>query len=96
MEMSRLLKVDNKVVRLMKSHVSPEYGYKTVLTNSVFDYVDLWLKSHSGKKYEESSFLWKQAKNFYEASTLLPIDAKPLTAYYCIMNATKADRKSVV
>ena len=74
----------------MKPHVSPEYNYRTVLTNSTFDYVDLWLKSHSGKKYDEAAFLWKQAKNFFEASGVLPIEAKPLTAYYCIMNATKA------
>ena len=85
-----LLKVENKTIKLMKPHIAPQYGYRTVLSNSAFEYVSLWLKSQSGKKFKDASFLWKQAKYFYEASLKLPIEAKPLTAYYCIMNATKA------
>lgn len=84
------LKIDNKIIKLMKPHISPEYGYRTVLTNSVFDYVDLWLKSQCGDNYQQAYFLWKQARYFYEASEKLPIEARPLTAYYCILNATKA------
>ena len=74
----------------MKAHISPEYEYRTVLSNSSFDYVELWLKSHGEVKYQKALFYWRQAKDFYNASEVLPIESKPLTAYYCIMNATKA------
>ena len=89
-EIDMLLKVENKTIKLMKPHIAPQYGYRTVLSNSTFEYVSLWLRSQTGKKYKDASFLWKQAKYFYEASLKLPIEAKPLTAYYSIMNATKA------
>lgn len=84
------LKINNRKVRLLKSHKSADYEYKTVLSYSSFKYVELWLRSQKGKKYENALFYWKQAYTFERASEKLPIEAKPLTAYYCIMNATKA------
>lgn len=74
----------------MKAHVRPQYEYKTVLTNSAFDYVELWLKGNGEQKYQKALFYWNQARSFYAASESLPLESKPLTAYYCIMNATKA------
>ena len=84
------LKINNRKVRLLKSHKSADYEYKTVLSNSSFKYVELWLRSQKGEKFEKALFYWRQAYTFERASEKLPIEAKPLTAYYCIMNATKA------
>ena len=50
------LKVENKTIKLMKPHIAPQYGYRTVLSNSSFEYVSLWLKSQSGKKFKDASF----------------------------------------
>ena len=87
---SMSIEINNKELRLMKAHLSPNYKSKTVLSNSAFEYVDLWLRSQPGTKYQEASFYWKQAHNFYDASFVLPIEAKPLTSYYSCMNAAKA------
>lgn len=84
------LKLNNRKVRLLKAHKSANYEYKTVLSHSSFKYVELWLRSQKGLNYEKALFYWKQAYYFEMASEKLPIEAKPLTAYYCIMNATKA------
>lgn len=35
-------------------------------------------------------FFWRQAHSFYLASQVLPDNSKPLTSYYCILNAAKA------
>lgn len=50
------IEINNKELRLMKAHVSANYKSKTVLSNSAFDYVDLWLKSQPGDKYREAGF----------------------------------------
>ena len=84
------LKIGNRTIKLMKAHISPEYEYRTVLSNSSFDYVELWLKSQGATKYQNALFYWQQARDFYNASEVLPIESKPLTSYYSIMNATKA------
>ena len=84
------LKIRNRIVHLLKSHNSADYEYRTVLSNSSFEYVELWLRSQKGQNFESALFYWKQAHHFKLASESLPIEAKPLTAYYCIMNATKA------
>lgn len=74
----------------MKPVTSAEYQGKTVLTDSAWEYVELWLKRLSSKEAKESLFYWQQAKHFFEASECLPQNSKPLTAYYCCLNATKA------
>lgn len=48
------------------------------------------VEKSKGDKYKEALFYWNQSRIFYNASLELPIDAKPLTSYYSIMNATKA------
>lgn len=73
----------------MKAYLTPNYKQRTILTNSVFDFVELWLTSRKDKK-TDALFYWRQAKNFYIATENLNIEAKPLTAYYCCLNAAKA------
>lgn len=87
-----VIKRNNRSIGLLKSHQNPDYLSRTILSDSVFDYVELWLSNHSSKQtsYSKALFYWKQSKYFYEASIKLPIDAQPLTAYYSCLNATKA------
>ncbi len=82
--------ISNKPCILMKSATSAKYGSKTVLTDSCWEYVSLYLKRQSVAGASEALFYWEQAHSFYLASVNLPDSAKPLTSYYCILNATKA------
>ncbi|CAM2005666.1 YaaC family protein [Acanthopleuribacter pedis] len=66
---------------------APVFNDKTVLVNSTWDYVDLWLRRRRNK---EAIFFWNQARSFFEATKTLNKSAAPLTAYYCFLNATKA------
>ena len=74
----------------MKPTTNADYNSKTILTNSVWEYVELWLKRHSGVDVENALFYWQQAKYFFDASQNLPMNSKPLTSYYCCLNASKA------
>lgn len=85
-----VLKIGNRPIKLMKAHSKPDFNCRTVLSNSSYEYVELWLRNQKGDKYKEALFYWNQSRIFYNASLELPIDAKPLTSYYSIMNATKA------
>ena len=84
------IQINGKVITLMKPYTKANYGSKTVLTDSTFEYVELWLKRQSKTKAKEALFYWQQSQSFYKASQVLPIESKPLTAYYCCMNAAKA------
>lgn len=84
------LVINSKTIRLMKPVTSADYEGKTVLTNSAWEYVELWLKRQNNTKAKRALYYWNQAKNFYNASECLPIESRPLTAYYCCLNATKA------
>lgn len=74
----------------MKPVTSADYAAKTVLTNNSWDYVELWLKRKSSVKADRALFYWHQAKNFFDASECLSVESRPLTSYYCCLNATKA------
>lgn len=63
---------------------------KTVLINSAWEYVELWLRRQGSSRLLKMFFFWKQAKSFFNASENLPIESKPLTSYYCCMNAAKS------
>lgn len=65
----------------------PHFNEKTILVTSTWDYVDLWLKRNHQNK---AQFFWQQAQHFYHATSALPKNSSPLTAYYCMLNATKA------
>lgn len=65
----------------------PTFDAPTVIVSDQFDYVELWLKRNSSL---ESVLYWKQAENFYKASSILPDGSKAITSYYCMLNAAKA------
>jgi len=73
----------------MKPITNADYNGKTVLTDSAWEYVELWLKRQPIQQVKEALFFWQQAKYFYSASECLPRNSKPLTSYYCCLNATK-------
>ena len=77
----------SKDICIRKPKIEPEFTSKTVLTNSTWQYVKIYLKS---KGQDDALFYWEQARNFYESTKTLSLISKPLTAYYCFLNATKA------
>ena len=83
----RDIKHKSKTLTVHKAVTEPHFSEKTVLVNSTWDYVDLWLK-RAGKY--EARFYWNQAHSFFDATESLPKTSAPLTAYYCFLNATKA------
>lgn len=85
----QFLNLGGRDLHLMKAYLAPNYQQRTILTNSAFDFVELWLSSRKEKK-PDALFYWRQAKNFFLATENLDIEAKPLTAYYCCLNAAKA------
>ena len=85
-----ILSINSKNIGLMKSVRNPDYTSKTILTNSPWEFVELWLRRQTGERAKRALFFWIQAKHFYLASTKLPVESKPLTSYYCCLNASKA------
>ena len=89
---------DNVPQYLRKAYVDPDVRSHTVLTDTVFEYVEFFfkenkriLKNSAGKKLSVDYMLfWQQAANFYDAAKRLPIESAPLVMYYCMLNATKA------
>lgn len=81
------IKYKNKIVEIRKPKKTPDLSSKTVLTDSTWQYVEIYLRS---KDQSDALFYWEQARNFYEATKSLSLISKPLTAYYCFLNATKA------
>lgn len=79
--------VSKKKVRPHKAFISPEFNKPTVLVSNHFDYVELWLRK---EKSTTALAYWGQARNFYDSTLSIPIESKPLTAYYSMMNAAKA------
>ena len=94
----REIKRNNLVFRLRKASRDPAMKGRIVLTDDLFTYVDFFYKQNprrmnSGEgSYGEYRYLfyWEQARHFYNASKNLPIEAAPLTMYYCILNAVKS------
>lgn len=82
--------ISSKPCELMKSICNPKYGSKTILTDSCWEYVSLFLTRQSTSGASDALFYWEQAHSFYLASESLPDSARPLTSYYCILNAAKA------
>jgi hypothetical protein len=85
------IKVKTKEISLRKSQIEPSFTNKTVLTDSTWHYVELFLqRSTSTNKGKEALNYWNQASNFFKATQNLDLLSKPLTTYYCFLNATKA------
>lgn len=85
--MIKPIKIKGKIITPQKSIISPILGSKNVLTNSRWEFVELWLKK---EKLEDSLYYWKQSKEFNKAAKDLNIQSSPLLHYYSFMNATKA------
>lgn len=76
----------SKRIHPHKAYVAPIFNEPTILVQDHFDYVSLWLKRNRNRHAE---LYWNQARNFYKATEEIPRESKPLTAYYCMMNAAK-------
>lgn len=81
------IKINGKLITLQKAIDKPLFGSRNVLTNSRWEFVELWLKK---EKKTEALFYWTQAKEFNKAALGLSIQASPLLHYYSFMNAAKA------
>lgn len=81
------IKIDNQEISIRKTIINPKFSNKTVLTDSTWNYVEIFLKD---KKEKEALTYWHQAENFFKATENLDMISKPLTSYYCFLNATKA------
>jgi YaaC-like Protein len=85
--MVAVVRLDGRDLKLHKATVGPSLGAKTVLTNSPWEFVSLWLQRES---QDDALFYWNQAREFHRASSSVAIQSAPLLHYYSFMNATKA------
>jgi hypothetical protein len=74
---------------LQRAIKNPKYGHKVVLTDSKWEYISMQLKRQKDSGHN-ALFYWHQSEEFFKATLLLPVYSKPLTSYYCFLNATKA------
>jgi hypothetical protein len=81
------LPLNGRRVKPHKCVISPLLGTRTVLTNSPWGFVALWLKR---ERKNDALFFWNQAQEFHTASEGMSLESAPLLHYYCFMNATKA------
>ncbi len=81
------IKIKSRIAKPHKASASPDLSSRNVLTNSPWDFVELWLKK---EKKKEALFYWNQAREFHTASNGLPRQSSPLLHYYSFMNAVKA------
>lgn len=81
------VRINGRDLRPHKAVVTPLMGARTVLTNSPWGFVSLWLKR---ERKENALLFWNQAREFHTASTGMSIQSSPLLLYYCFMNAAKA------
>lgn len=88
--MQKVIVHKSKELSLLKPYTQADYSSKTVLTDSCWEYVELWFKRQKEEKAKEALFYWQQAKNLYNSSDCVPKNVKPLTSYYCCLNAVKA------
>ena len=88
--MQKTITLNSKEITLLKPLTSADYDGKTILTDSAWEYVELWLMRQKDSQSKDALFFWRQAKHFFLASECLPQNSKPLTSYYCCLNATKA------
>ncbi|PSV92416.1 YaaC family protein [Photobacterium iliopiscarium] len=81
------VKYKGREIVVRKPKIVADLPSKVVLTDSTWQFVEIYLRS---KKQDDALFYWEQARNFYESTKTLSLVSKPLTAYYCFLNATKA------
>ncbi len=81
------LRINGRDAGPHKATVHPTLGARTVLTNSHWEYVALWLRR---EQKDQALFYWQQAQIFAHAAEGMPVSSAPLLRYYSFMNATKA------
>jgi len=81
------LRINDRDVGPHKATMSPNLCARTVLTNSHWEYVSLWLRR---ERKSSALFYWQQAQTFAQAAEGMPVASAPLLLYYSYMNATKA------
>lgn len=85
--MPQPVRLNGRDLKPHKATLGATLGARTVLTNSPWDFVALWLKR---EHKDTASFYWQQARIFADASKGMPIQSAPLLHYYSFMNAVKA------
>src|SRR5258706_16062598 len=88
--MPPLIPVRSNEGRILKPHkaiLSAQFDARTVLTNSPWEFVSLWLKRQDQRN---ALILWNQAREFHDVSLGLSLQSAPLLHYYSFMNAAKA------
>lgn len=81
------IRKSNNEISIKRASIAPSFDNKTVLTDSTWRYVHIYLKEHGN---EDAVFYWEQAQNFCKATEQLSLTSAPLTSYYTFLNATKA------
>lgn len=80
------IRLKGKVCRPHKSAIAPILDSRTVLTDSHWQFVELWL---TREKQVDALLYWRQAREFHAAARGLSAQASPLPLYYCYLNAAK-------
>lgn len=81
------VRLNGRELRPHKAAISPILGAQTVLTNSPWEFVSLWL---TRQKKPNALFYWNQAREFARAAVGMPVQSAPLLHYYSFMNSAKA------
>lgn len=81
------VRLNGRELKPHKATVSPLLDARTVLTNSPWEFVSLWL---TRQKKTSALFYWNQAREFARAAVGIGIQSAPLLHYYSFMNAAKA------
>ena len=81
---AKTLEINSKEIHLMKPVTGAEYNEKTVLTNSSWEFVSLWLRRQPGSRAKRALFYWEQAKSFYD---VIGTSANRVETTNCLLTA---------
>lgn len=63
--MQKKITVNSKEISLLKPLTSADYESKTILTDSAWEYVELWLKRQKDTKSQEALFFGNKQNIFF-------------------------------
>ena len=81
------IRFQGRALKPHKAIKSARFNVRTVLTQSPWEFVSLWLKR---QEQDDALVLWNQAREFHQVALGLSLQSAPLAIYYSCMNATKA------
>lgn len=81
------LRVDGVKLFPHAAVLDPTFALRTVISPDPFAYVRLKLER---REQRDALVYWRQAEEFFRASSTLSSGASPVTSYYCMLNAVKA------